>query len=164
MPQALTPLHCTRPHVSSAVTGETGRARIRALRAGARNPVPVARRRHARGPHAAATSATAPPGQWRAEPRWAWAQAVARDARDHAQRAACARQRAARRGTPKASPAPAPQLARVIATRLQPGTASVRPRRAASAQSDRARTVQSVTRRAKAWGEAVGKTPARTPA
>jgi hypothetical protein len=67
-PTALTPMHLKRQHVVSAVPGETGRALLRALLAGARAPAPLARLRHDRGQHDEATSAQARHGQWRDEP------------------------------------------------------------------------------------------------
>jgi len=70
----------------------------------------------------------------------------------------------ARLRTPQALTATAQTLARVISTMLKHGTAYVRQRLADDAQQDRDRTVQSVTRRAKALGDAVVNTPARTPA
>jgi transposase len=91
-------MHRKRPHVVSDVTGQTGRASMRALRAGARDPVTVARLRHARGHDAEATSAKALQGPWREEHRWALAQAVALDDLDHEKSAACDRQLDAHRG------------------------------------------------------------------
>jgi transposase len=76
-PKALTPMNLTRQPVVSDVTGETGMAIIRAMLAGARDPVPWARLRKDRGQHAAATSAQALHGQWREEPLLAVAQAGA---------------------------------------------------------------------------------------
>jgi transposase len=69
--QALTQLHLKLQHVVSAVTGETGMAILRAMLAGARDPVPLARRRHDRCHHDEETIANALHGQWRAEPRLA---------------------------------------------------------------------------------------------
>jgi transposase len=48
-PKARTPMHRTRPHGVSEVTGATGMARRRAMLAGERDPVRWARRRHDRG-------------------------------------------------------------------------------------------------------------------
>ena len=78
--KALTPMTLTLPHVVSDVTGETAMARLRALRAGERAPVNVARLRHARCPHDEETMAQALHGQWREEHLLALAQAVALDA------------------------------------------------------------------------------------
>jgi hypothetical protein len=83
MPKALTPMHLKLQQVVSAVTGETGLAIIRAMRAGARDPVQLARLRHDRCHHDEATMAQARRGPWRDEPRLAVAQAVALDDRDH---------------------------------------------------------------------------------
>jgi hypothetical protein len=95
--QALPQLHRQRPPVVRDVTGATGRARRRAMRAGDRAPGPWARRRSARGHHDAETIATARHGPWRAAPRCAWAHAVARAAMSPQQSVACARQSAAGR-------------------------------------------------------------------
>jgi transposase len=70
-------MNLKRPHVSRDVTGETGMALMRAMRAGARDPVNLARWRNSRGHHDEETSAKARHGQWREEPRCALAQAVA---------------------------------------------------------------------------------------
>jgi transposase len=70
----------------------------------------------------------------------------------------------ARLGTPKAITATAHTLARLIYTMLKDGTAYVRQSLAAEEQHDRDRRVQSVPRRAKALGYAVGQTSERTPA
>jgi transposase len=69
----------------------------------------------------------------------------------------------ARLGTPKAITATAHQLARVLDTRLKHGTADVRQRLADDAHHTRDRMVQSLTRRAKALGDALVQTPAGTP-
>jgi transposase len=95
MHKALTPMHLTRQHVVSDVTGETGLARMRAMLAGERDPVPVARLRNDRGPHDEETIAQARHGPWREEPLGAFAQAVALDDMDHEQSGACDRQSAA---------------------------------------------------------------------
>jgi len=88
-----------RPHGVSDVTGESGLASMRALRARERAPVKWARRRHARCPHDEATSAKALHGQGREEHLWALAPAVALDDRYHAKIAACDRQIAAHLAT-----------------------------------------------------------------
>jgi len=98
-PKALTPMPLKLPHVVSDVTGETGMAIMRAMLAGARDPVPWARLRHDRCHHDEETIAQALRGQWRAEPRWALAPAVARDDRSHQKIAACDRQSEAPLGT-----------------------------------------------------------------
>jgi hypothetical protein len=59
--------------------------------------------------------------------------------------------------------ATAPKLARVIDTRLKPGTADGRQRLADDEQHDRDRMVQSLRRRATALGDALVETPAGTP-
>lgn len=80
-PKALTPMTIKLQHVVSAVTGATGIASRRAMLAGARDPVQVARLRHDRCYHDAATMAKALPGPGREEPLFAVAQAVALDDR-----------------------------------------------------------------------------------
>ena len=69
----------------------------------------------------------------------------------------------ARLGTPKAITATAHQLARLIDTRLQHGTADVRHSLADDEPHDRDRMVQRLTRRAKALGDALVQTPAGLP-
>jgi hypothetical protein len=61
-------MNLKRPPVVRDVTGETGLASLRAMRAGARDPVPWARLRHERCHHDEETSAPALHGQWREEP------------------------------------------------------------------------------------------------
>jgi hypothetical protein len=97
--KALRPMHRTRQHVVSDVTGEPGMALMRAMRAGERAPVRWARRRNERCQHDEAPMAKALHGQWRAEHLVALAQAVALYEMDHAQSAACERQSEAHRGT-----------------------------------------------------------------
>jgi hypothetical protein len=70
----------------------------------------------------------------------------------------------ARLGTPKAITATAPKLARLIYAMLQHGTVYVRQNLAAYEQQYRDRIVQSLTRRAKAWGDTLVKRPEETPA
>jgi transposase len=94
-PKALTQMNLKRPHVVSDVTGETGMAIMRAMLAGARDPVKLARLRNDRCHHDEETSAKALHGQWREEHLFAWAQAVARYDTDHEKIAACDRQIAA---------------------------------------------------------------------
>jgi transposase len=98
-PKALTQRHRKLQQVGSDVTGATGRAMMRAMRAGERDPAPLARLRHDRCPPDEATIAQALHGQWRAEPRFALAQAVALSERSHQQIGACDRQSAAPLGT-----------------------------------------------------------------
>src|SRR5207249_9000983 len=88
-PKALTPMNLKRQPVVSDVTGETGRAIMRAMLAGAREPVPWARLRNDRCHHDEATIAQALRGQWREEHLLALAQAVALDDRSHEKIAAC---------------------------------------------------------------------------
>jgi hypothetical protein len=95
MPKALTQMHLKLQHVVSDVTGETGMAIIRAMLAGERDPVRLARLRHDRGHHDAETIAKALHGQWREEHLLAVAQAVALDDMYHEKIAACDRQIAA---------------------------------------------------------------------
>jgi transposase len=74
-------MHLTHQPVVSDVTGATGRAIMRALRAGERDPVPRAPLRQERCQPDAATMAKALHGHGRAAPRFALAQAVALDDR-----------------------------------------------------------------------------------
>jgi hypothetical protein len=90
--KALTQMNMKLQHVVSAVTGETGRAIMRAMLAGARDPVKLARLRHDRCQHDEATMAKALHGQWREEHLCAWAQAVALYEMYHQQLGACDRQ------------------------------------------------------------------------
>ena len=69
----------------------------------------------------------------------------------------------ARLGAPKAMTATAPKLARLIYTRLQHGTASVRQGMDAYEQQYRERTVTQRTRRAKALGYLLVKAPEGAP-
>jgi transposase len=92
MHKALTQMHRKRQHVVSDVTGATGRAVMRAMLAGERDPVPVARLRHDRCHHDEETIAKALHGQWRDEHLGALAQAVALDDRYHEKIVACDRQ------------------------------------------------------------------------
>jgi transposase len=77
MQKALTQMNLKLQHVVSDVTGETGMAIIRAILAGERDPVPLARLRNYRCHHDEATIAKARHGQWREEHLFALAQAVA---------------------------------------------------------------------------------------
>ena len=67
MQQALTQMNLKLQHVVSDVTGETGMAIIRAILAGARDPVQLARLRNYRCHHDEATIAKALHGPWREE-------------------------------------------------------------------------------------------------
>jgi hypothetical protein len=69
----------------------------------------------------------------------------------------------ARLGTPKAITATAHKLARLIYPMLKHGTAYVRQSLAGYEQQYQDRMLQHVTRRAKALGYALAKTPAGTP-
>jgi transposase len=69
----------------------------------------------------------------------------------------------ARLGTPKAMTATAHKLARLIDMMRKHGTAYVRQRVADDEQQDQDRMLQHVTRRAKALGYALVKTPAGAP-
>jgi transposase len=91
-PKALTQMNLKRPHVVSDVTGETGMASMRAMLAGERDPVRLARLRNYRCYHDEETIAKALQGQWREEHLFALAQAVALDDMDHEKLAACDRQ------------------------------------------------------------------------
>ena len=97
--KALTQMNLRLQHVVSDVTGETGMAIMRAMLAGARDPVPLARLRHDRRHHDEETIAKALHGQWREEHRLVLAQAVALDDLYHEKIAACDRQSAAHLGT-----------------------------------------------------------------
>jgi transposase len=77
MQKALTQMNLKLQHVVSDVTGVTGMAIIRAILAGERDPVTLARLRDYRCQHDAATIAQALHGQWRDEHLFALAQAVA---------------------------------------------------------------------------------------
>jgi transposase len=76
---------------------------------------------------------------------------------------ACCRRLKARLGTPKAITATAHQLARLLYTMLNHGTAYVRQRLADDEQHDRDRMIQHLTRRAKVLGSALVQTPGGTP-
>jgi transposase len=75
--KALTQRHITLQQVVSTITGVTGRASLRAILAGERDPVTLAPLRDARCKHAEATIARAWQGTWRDAPRCALAHAVA---------------------------------------------------------------------------------------
>jgi transposase len=82
----------TLPHVVSDITGVTGFAILRAILAGAREPVQLAPRRDDRCQHDEATLARAVEGHGREEPLFAWAQAVALYDVDQQPITACDRQ------------------------------------------------------------------------
>jgi len=77
MQKALTQMHIKLQHVVSDLTGVTGMAIIRAILAGERDPVTLARLRDYRCQHSEETLAKALYGQWREEPLFALAQAGA---------------------------------------------------------------------------------------
>jgi transposase len=99
MQKALTQLNLKLQHVVSDVTGETGMAIIRAILAGERDPVQLARLRNYRCRHDAETIAKALRGQWREEHLFALAQAVALYDMYHEKIGECDRQIAAHLGT-----------------------------------------------------------------
>ena len=70
-------MHSTLQHVVSDRTGVTGMASIRAILAGERDPVTLARLRASRCQQSAETIAKALYGQWREAHLFALAQAVA---------------------------------------------------------------------------------------
>jgi transposase len=90
--KALTQMHLKLQRVVSDVTGVTGLAIIRAILAGERDPVKLARLRNYRCQHDEDAMAKALQGQWRAEPLFALAQAVALYDVYHHKLADCARQ------------------------------------------------------------------------
>jgi transposase len=99
MHKALTQMNLKLQHVVSDVTGETGMAIIRAILAGERDPVKLAHLRHDRCQHDEATIAKALCGQWREEPLFALAQAVALYDIYHQKIGECDRQSEAHLGT-----------------------------------------------------------------
>ena len=99
MQKALTQMNIKLQHVVSDVTGETGMAIIRAILAGERDPVTLARLRHYRCQHDEATIAKALHGQWREEHLFALAQAVALYDMYHQKIGECDRQIEAHLGT-----------------------------------------------------------------
>ena len=74
--KALTQMNIKLQHVVSAMTGVTGMAILRAIVAGERDPMKLARLRHYRCHHDEAAIAKALHGQWRDEHLFALAQAV----------------------------------------------------------------------------------------
>jgi transposase len=99
MQKALTQMNLKLQHVISDVTGETGMAIIRAMLAGERDPVQLARLRNYRCHHDEETIAKALHGQWREEHLFALAQAVALYDMYHEKIAECDRQIEAQLGT-----------------------------------------------------------------
>src|SRR5439155_11260134 len=77
MQKALEQMNVKLPEVVSDLTGVTGMAIIRAILAGERDPVTLARLRDYRCQHSEETLAKALYGQWREEHLFALAQAVA---------------------------------------------------------------------------------------
>lgn len=75
--KALTQMHLQRQHVVSAITGVTGMAILRAILAGERDPGTLAQLRDDRCHQDQEAIAKAWRGQWREEPLFALAQAVA---------------------------------------------------------------------------------------
>ena len=92
MQKALTQMNLKLQHVVSDITGVTGMAIIRAILAGERDPVQLARLRNDRCHHDEETIAKALHGQWREEHLFALAQAVALYDMYHEKIAACDRQ------------------------------------------------------------------------
>jgi transposase len=88
---ALPPMNLQRPQVVSDITGMTRMAIVRAILAGERDPVPLAKLRHDRCQHDDAAIAKARHGQWREEHLFALAQAVAWYDSYHQQLADCDR-------------------------------------------------------------------------
>jgi transposase len=95
MQKALTQMNLKLQHVVSDVTGETGMAIMRAMLAGERDPVQLARLRNYRCHHDEETIAKALHGQWREEHLFALGQAVALYDMYHEKIAECDRQIAA---------------------------------------------------------------------
>jgi transposase len=109
MQKALTQMNIKRQHVVSALTGVTGMAIMRAILAGERDPVTLARLRDDRCQHREETIAKALYGQGREEHLFALAQAVALYAVYHQKMLDCDRQIAAHLGTcAEHSPSQAP--------------------------------------------------------
>ena len=110
--KTLTQRNITLQHVVSDLPGVTGMAIIRAILAGERDPVTLARLRDSRCQHSEATSAKALYGQGRAAHLFALAQAVAWYEVYHQTMLECDRQLEAHLGTcaePRPSPAPLAQ-------------------------------------------------------
>lgn len=99
MQKALTQMNIKLQHVVSDLTGVTGMAIIRAILAGERDPVTLARLRDYRCQHSEETIAKALYGQWREEHLFALAQAVALYEVYHQKMLECDRQIEAHLGT-----------------------------------------------------------------
>lgn len=82
-------MHLKLSQVVSDLTGATGMAMLKAIMAGARDPLPLAKLRHPPCQHSEDDIAKALPGTWRAEHLCALQQAVAVDQFDHQQRTVC---------------------------------------------------------------------------
>lgn len=109
MQKALTQMNIKLQHVVSDLTGVTGMAIIRAILAGERDPVTLARLRDYRCQHSEETIAKALYGQWREEHLFALAQAVALYEVYHQKMLECDRQIEAHLGTfAEHSPSQAP--------------------------------------------------------
>src|SRR5437667_10267784 len=85
-------MHLTLTQVVSALTGVTGMAILKAIIAGERDPVTLAKLRTPHCHHDEDDIAKALQGTWRAEHRFALQQAVALNDFSHQQLALCARQ------------------------------------------------------------------------
>jgi len=99
MQKALTQMNIKLQHVVSDLTGVTGMALIRAILAGERDPVTLARLRDYRCKHSEEPIAKALYGQWREEHLFALAQAVALYEGYHQKMTECDRQIEAHLGT-----------------------------------------------------------------
>ena len=109
--KALTQMHIKLQHVVSDLTGVTGMAIIRAILAGERDPVTLARLRDYRCQHSEETIAKALYGQWREEHLFALAQAVALYEVYHQKMLECDRQIEAHLGTfAEHKPEPSPPV------------------------------------------------------
>ena len=122
--KALTPMHIKLQHVVSDLTGVTGMAIIRAILAGERDPVTLARLRDYRCQPSEETIAKALYGQWREEHLFALAQAVALYEVSHQTMLECDRQSEAPLSTfaehsPDQAP-PSPPTRKPKRTRNQP--------------------------------------------
>jgi transposase len=92
MQKALQQMHLKLTHVVSDITGATGMALLRAILAGERDPVTLAKLRNPQCQHDADDIAKALQGTWRAEHLFALQQAIALYAFSHQQLARCDRQ------------------------------------------------------------------------
>jgi transposase len=125
MQKALTQMNLKLQQVVSDITGMTGMAIIRAILAGERDPVQLAKLRHYRCQHDEAAIAKALHGQWREEHLFALAQAVALYDIYHQQIAECDRRIEVYLGTfaepHERQPQPAPRPRQSKRKRNQPG-------------------------------------------